>query len=332
MPDPAEQALLQEQCAITLTGRANELIIWWSGGGRNGKSTMLKVLAAFHPSPRPMVMHELGDRFGLEDIVGASLLMVSEVDPEKKMPVDRLKALSSGDPSRVQRKGLGSIGYINVADTLVTANEGPRYHDSSNGFSRRLCPLEWRHTITEDQKVEGLARRIIEEEPGIVLDWLLAGLQRIAKRGGFMPESEWPGSVARQKMLITHDNDVVRRCVDEEGWVYDPGLPKRPRDELWAAWLDWCESAGLMDNGHPPIRTPNQLMRQLRKLGEPHHFREADLTEKIGTGADRIPACRIALGPDDAAQLRAKAAREAKMRAEAWKNTQVVGGTEGMPF
>jgi hypothetical protein len=317
MPDAAEQGLLQEQCALTLTGRANEMIAWWHGGGRNGKSTMLKLLAAFHPSPRPLVLHELGDRFGLEDIVGASLLMVSEVDPEKKMPVDRLKALSSADPVRVQRKGLGSIAYINTADTIVAANEMPRYHDSSNGFARRLCPLEWRHWIADDQVIADLGKRIIDEESGVVLDWLLIGLQRIAKRGGFMPENEWPGSVARQKMLIVHDNDVVRRCVDEEGWVYDPDLPKRPRAELWAAWLDWCESAGLMDNDRPPIRTPNQLMRQLRKLGEPHHFRDADLTEKIGTGPDRIPACRISLGIEDAAKLRAKADREAAQKTKA---------------
>jgi putative DNA primase/helicase len=296
-PDPAVRALVQEQASITFTTPAQRCVAWWSGSGANGKSAMAALIAAFHSRMAAVDLHALGDRFGLSGIVGASLLLVSEVSEDKPWAEERWKALVAGDPVPVEGKGRDIVEFRSTAKMIVTAQQPPFYKDKSDGVRSRLVPVAWTETIPDDEQDPDLVRKIIEDEAGIVLDWILAGLVRIAQRGGrFMPRAEWPAAVLDLWHAGRRNNDPLRAWVDESGAVYDPTMRPRPKSDITAAWRAWCRRQGHVDRfGEPPL-AGESFWRALRKMPEFALLATAP-AKVLGRGAERVPAIQIDFRP-----------------------------------
>lgn len=317
-PDEQTRRLVQEQCALSFTGVAHRSIAYWFGDGGNGKSVMQDILAGFHARPVSLNLHRIGEQHGMEQVIGASLLLVAETIHGARWPVDRLKALTSGDPLPIKCMYESEITYAATACMFMISNADAAYDDASDGIADRLVPVRW--ATKPKHKINRLQDIILKEEPELVLDWFLEGLQRIALRGGeMMPREEWPESVRRGLSDTRRANDPVRRCVEENGWHYAADLPKRPKADVWSAWETWCRDEGLVDRyGNGPMKTPAELHKALRALGG-HGFRDMPQNEVLGRDADRVPACRIAFDLDDARDLRDREAAAAAAREKAPK-------------
>lgn len=330
MPDQDVRRLVQEQCALTFVPGPVRSVLWMFGTGGNGKGVLSRIIQRLHAVPVAMDLHQLSSPTHRAKAIGATLLTVSEVGERRPWDVSTWKALVAGDALDVRKLYSDGFTYCNTAKMIVDAQNPPYFEDKSNGAPDRLVPVRFGADIAQSDRIIGLADRIIDEELHLVADWILAGLQRVARRGGSpMPRDEWPAEVLAIWRGIQRHNDPLKDWIAEVGVVYDATLPLRPRDEIVNAWAAWAEEIGYTDASGGQRLHGLAFWNAMRRV--PGFDALLAATDER-CGATRKRACRIALGPEDAAHLRAKAAHEAKARAEAWSKTQVVGGSDGLPF
>ena len=264
VPCPDERALLQEMCAMTFLPRSLHKAVWLWGSGRNGKGVISKIIQWFHARPVVIRLEKLGGDFGLEPIVGASLLVVDEVK-RARFDEEVFKPIVSADPVQVNRKHLKSLPvYYNHASVFVTSQDGPFITDNSNGVHERICSMQFKVVIPEEERIPNLEVRIVEEEADVVLDWLLIGMKRLLARGGFPREKELPASVLQQKRQLRITHDQVGAWMDEMGVEHAP--TKMSKEAVYEEFAQWCVS-----DGREPI-SPNQFWRQFwaRAEFQPH--------------------------------------------------------------
>lgn len=190
LPDPAVRELVQTYVGYTLCSHVKHQTghLWIGAKGSNGKSTMLNIVMALHEKAVAMQLDKL-DGFNLSNLVGATLVVCDET-PKGKINQQVLKSLISGGTTSIDRKFKDVLSYQNIAKFIICANHLPALTDQSDAFWRRLHVVEWNQTFTGDKLVLDLEQEIIQSELHIVLDWALAGLQRLEKDGMFtIPEA-----------------------------------------------------------------------------------------------------------------------------------------------
>lgn len=244
LPDEGERALIQEQCAMTFLPYSLHKAIWWYGEGRNGKGVLSKLLQKFHARVATASLTKLDDAFGIEQLVGCSLIVVDEA-PKGTWCEEIFKSLVSGDPVHVNRKMEKAVLYYNHASILITSNPAPFIRDNSNGVHERLQVVKWTVVVPEDKRIHDLDQKIFEQEGHIVLDWLLEGLQRIVRRGGLMRDHEMPESVRRTKKQLRTANDSVGAWIEDYGVQYDAHTQNpMTKDDVYEAFVEWCQEDG----------------------------------------------------------------------------------------
>lgn len=336
LPDPAIRALVQEQVALTMTPGPQRSVLWMFGPAGGGKGTMSTIIQRMHVRSEAVDLHRLDEAEQRYKCVGASLLTCSEVGEKKSWAEAPWKAMVAGDAIDVRQLYGQAFTYRWTGKMVIDAQQPPYFEDKTRGVADRLVPVLFGSVATDKERTIDLANCILDEELHLVADWVLAGLQRIAKRGGKpMPREEWPEQCRAILEGTRTNNDPLREWLVEVNVTCDETLPARPKSEVEAAWAAWAEDNGYTDAFNKPKLTGRSFWTAIRKMPEMLQLITGAQDETVPDPKKpgcRTRACRIALGPEDAARLRAKAAHEAKARAEAWSKTQVVGGTEGMPF
>ena len=171
---------VQEWFGYTLYSghKANSLLIG-VGSGANGKSTLFDVLAqlvglAYVAS---VPLSNFNSEFGLEPLIGMKLNLATESDADA-FKTGKLKALTAGEATSVNRKNKPEITMILPTKFVFLVNELPILSDSSLGFERRLLILPFNQTFTPDEQDKDLSKKLTAELQGI-LNWTMAGLQRL---------------------------------------------------------------------------------------------------------------------------------------------------------
>ncbi len=245
-PDPAVRALIQEQCGVTLLPGNFSVAAWWYGEAGSGKSMMAEICAAMQRQVASIHLDELGDGFGLESIVGASLIVVDEVEQEK-WAESRFKSLVSGNGVNVNRKHEKALlSYHSKAKWIITSNPPPFVRDKSDGVWRRLCPVKWSVIVPEDQRKENYHSELLAEEGLAILDWMLEGARRVVQRGRFMPEHERPDAVREAKAYAQTNCDSVLAWITENNVRVETGLEKdrwKTQNRIYEHYCEATEAA-----------------------------------------------------------------------------------------
>lgn len=248
LPDQAVQDYLQEGMGYTLTPfTIHQIALLLKGAGRNGKSVMVRILSALHGHTAAMNLKKLSG-FALSQLFGASLAISDEV-PERGLDTQTWKALISGEAVPVDRKYLSPINYRSTAKWVICTNLDQRSNDNSDGFWRRMVVIPFSQQIARKDVVPGLDQKIIDTELRLVLDWCLAGLQRLMARGSFPAE---PQAVIAAKNLAVVASDPVA------AWIQDCGVQTsidpadlKTKDEIFKHYCYWCSAnrVRVMDSG-----------------------------------------------------------------------------------
>lgn len=242
LPDEAVRAVVQELCAQTLLPSNYGIAGWFCGQGANGKGVLMEVVGAIHRQACRLRLDRLGERFALEPLIGASLVLVDEVE-NNKFSEEIFKTLITGngvDIDRKNEKGLRS--YRPRAKWIISSNNVPHIRDKSDGVWRRIVFIPWQVQVSEQHRIPDLDKLIIKNELHIVLDWLLAGAVRIVQRGRFLSEAEMPTIIQSQKQTMRLESDSVRAWIDEEG-VHHASAVWTYNDDIYNAYNDWCDTA-----------------------------------------------------------------------------------------
>lgn len=244
LPDPEIRALVQEQCALTLFPGPHQLVWWWVGTGGNGKGVMSSIVSGFHHRTAQMWLDKCGEPQMLANCVNASLIFTPEVKRGARgIDQEAFKALSGGDLLTAKFLYRDMVEFVNTSCHIVCSNDEPMITDASDGVYRRLCVVKWTQPNGSFDVIKDLAKRILDTEAHIVLDWLLDGARRIVKRGGFLQEKDWPEATKVFKKTIRNKNDCVGAWREDVGIVADENT-YTPKSEVYNSYVKFCESDG----------------------------------------------------------------------------------------
>lgn len=242
LPDQCVRDVVQELCGQTLLPTSYGIAGWFYGQGANGKGVLMEVIEAIHRQACRLRLDHLSEKFSLEPLVGASLVLVDEV-ANGKFDEEMFKTLVTSNGVDIDRKYEKPLrSYRARAKWIISSNNVPHIRDKSDGIWRRIVFIPWQVQIAEASRIPDLDKRIIENELHIVLDWLLMGAVRIVQRGRFLTADEMPAIIQSQKQTMRLESDSVLAWIDEEG-IHQPVDVWTPNDQIYKSYDDWCDAA-----------------------------------------------------------------------------------------
>lgn len=228
LPDPGDACMVQEAVASSLIPTTFEQLFLLIGSGANGKSTILHLLNQLHAgSSQASDLDTLLGRWWGEALLGKTLLTVSELpDYIDKNGCQRLKQLASRDAIYADRKNRSGFTYRPQATLFLASNHPVRWQDTSTGMMRKVTTLVFSQRIQESEMIRDYNVLITRDpdEMAIVVDWALAGVQRLIRNSKqFSAPSKASVTMREENALASsavlawiHDCDVSR---DDHTWT-----------------------------------------------------------------------------------------------------------------
>jgi putative DNA primase/helicase len=212
------------------------------GPKRSGKGTILRVLRELAGPANTVAptLGELGERFGLQPLIGKRLALVSDARLSGRADIaaiaEAILRISGEDAVTVQRKHREDWTGKLPTRFVIASNELPTLADASAALSSRFVVLRMTRTFFGEED-PGLTDRLLLELPSILL-WALNGLERLTARGRLLqPESGRELASALEELSSPVQAFITESCeVDSKARV--------PKAELYEAWCFYCERHG----------------------------------------------------------------------------------------
>lgn len=268
--DRDTQLFLQEFAGYCTTTQTNlETMLWLSGRPGSGKSTLIKGFEAFlgrycgYLPPHNFN----GNRFGFSNVVGARLLVATEVPKKGIEDTSILKAFVSGETISVEKKFANAYSYKPLAKFMWAMNTVPAVDFLTDGIGRRVQIIEF-PDLQESERDPYFVNEIMKEGPGI-FNWARKGLISLRARGNFViPESckqtKDKCLHAPAKFLTPIDTlgeFVKTKCLVSDGHKSQAGL-------LGIAIKEFCREQGAQELNSTQISVG---LQQLGYRKSPHH-------------------------------------------------------------
>jgi len=242
--DPQAVECLQEWAGyLLLPDTSQHKLLVMIGPPRSGKGTigrLFKTLIGARNVATP-TLNNLAGPFGLWPLAGKTVAILPDArlgsSADAIAVVERLLSISGEDPQDIHRKNLPTITGAKLPVRFVLmSNELPNLRDSSGAFAHRIILLRMKKTWLGGEDKQ-LSAALEVELPGI-LNWSIAGWQRLQERGHFIqPDS------GRELLTDLHDlTSPVSQFVRERCDI-GPEF-ETPISELFAAWKQWSEERG----------------------------------------------------------------------------------------
>ena len=216
------------------------------GDGANGKSVLLETLKHLvgQKNCSSVALESFDGRFDLAMTIGKLVNIVSEIGDVAKLPEGKLKSFVAGDLMTFDRKHREPLQVNPTARLVFATNKLPTFTDRSDGIWRRFIPLPCDATIAPRDQDRTLPQKLQTELPGI-LNWALAGLARLRKRGCFgVPE-------AAKRLIAVHRGASHPELLFLQEYCEAQADAEIGCTELYRSYQNWCELGGhlAMDDG-----------------------------------------------------------------------------------
>ncbi len=217
LPDEATRNLLAEYIAYILTRKLKlEKILILFGSGANGKSVLFDIICALLGmanvccySLESLTKEDAYQRAELKDKL---LNYASEING--KIGTASFKALASGEPVSARHPYGRPFTMEQYAKLMFNCNELPREVEHTDGFMRRFIIIPFSVTIPKEERDVNLAKKIISTELSGVFNWVLQGLDRLLRNGGFTESA----LVEQQIEDFQTESDSVAMFLEEYGY------------------------------------------------------------------------------------------------------------------
>jgi P4 family phage/plasmid primase-like protien len=244
--DGDELDLLQRWCGLALIGEnLAQRILILTGTAGGGKGTFIRVLNGIvgEINLASLRTQLLGERFELGRFLGRTLLYGADV-PENflnQRGASILKSLTGYDPVTLEFKNSNeSPSIICKFNIVVTCNSRLTVHleGDTDAWRRRLAIIEY-HKPKPDKVIADLDKRILTSEASGVLNWMLAGLDKLRA-------DDWQLHLTREQqgrvdnLLLESDGHsvFVRECLKRDA-SQSLTVP-----DCFAAYVEFCTERG----------------------------------------------------------------------------------------
>lgn len=190
LQDESAIAFLQEYYGYVLSPTMNrEIALCLLGGGANGKSVAITLLAEVLGGTKNTLSASLEqittDDNTLFSALGKTLIYCTDIST--KFDAAKAKQIISREPLSLVPKYRGSIhvnGY-DIPKILMSANSLPSTTESTNGLYRRFEFIPFRFMVKKEDRIDNLAKILVDEEGSGILNWIIEGFLRLERNNAF---------------------------------------------------------------------------------------------------------------------------------------------------
>ena len=222
--------------------------VMFYGKGSNGKSFVGGVLQALigptgsiNVSLGSFSEHNKNDHVEAQ-IVGKMLMIDDDFAKGSALPDGTLKKLSEAKTLTANPKFADTFNFVSKVTPVLLTNHWPRTSDNSYGLTRRAIVFNFTNTLSEEEKDIDLLDRITQNELSGVLNHMIAGWERLQKRGRF---DHPPSCISAKDQWLGHRNVVAVFMAEK---LVVTGNPKDhiSGSEVWSEFKTWGidENAG----------------------------------------------------------------------------------------
>lgn len=239
---------------------ADMLFYFW-GRGRNGKSIISNVLKALHgvENIAGVPLAELGEGFNLSAIYDKRLCICPENAQEKLLDTSTLKALTGRDAIKVEKKYENPFTTTISTKIIVNSNHYLRTDDVSVGFWERIIPIPFEVTFIPKKEWEERAKspyfrvrdarleKKLQAELSGIFNWSLQGLMRLKSNGWAFTKSEKIAELKNEMMMYCKPVAAfVAECVTQGNKDKQNGKTDRIKSsQAHQRFLAWAEEKTL---------------------------------------------------------------------------------------
>ncbi|MCX5835118.1 MAG: phage/plasmid primase, P4 family [Deltaproteobacteria bacterium] len=232
------------------------------GSGANGKSVFLKVMFEVVGARNcaAVSFQGLEDQFQRSSLYGKLLNISTEVGG-RALESPFLKAIISGDPINAAYKHKNVFEFCPTCKLAFAANRLPRVLDNSDGYFRRLLPVQFKGQFFDGDADPFLLDKLKTELSEIFV-WAVEGLHRLWEQNGFTHCEE------TDRILLDYrrgNNSVVAyvedRCILGEEFE----VSKR---DIYRDYRSYCGESGYqmmnIENFFRELYAAHQYLKQYR--------------------------------------------------------------------
>jgi P4 family phage/plasmid primase-like protien len=267
-------SLLQEWCGYLLTS-SNYLqrFLALMGDGGNGKSVFMAVVVAMlgQDNCGHVPLESFSGRFDLGTLVGKSCNICNDVGEIDSLAEGILKQFTGGDPMQYDRKNLSPIVCRPTAKLIMSFNKAPKIKDRTKGIWRRMLLIPFNRSIPKEKMVRHMDQAefwIDSGEISGILNWAIAGLQRLRDQGDFTQSSVSDEAIEEYKK----ENNPVLDFFEEYIEVVE-GTSLRIA-HVFSVYQHWCNKV-------------NGRSMSLKNFGAEVKRKYGDIKVRSSTSGDR---------------------------------------------
>lgn len=198
MPEDDLRSFIQRYLGYSLSAlTVEQVLVFFYGGGRNGKSTLVDLIARIlgdYSASLPFETLAGDDRRkggdatpDLVRIPGARLVRAAEPEQSMEFREAMVKSLTAGEPILVRPLHGGFNEVYPKFKLIISGNHKPQIKGTDDGIWRRFLLVPWEVQIPKEQVDPVLPDKLWAERSGI-LNWLIAGLLSYLETGLDVPE------------------------------------------------------------------------------------------------------------------------------------------------
>lgn len=286
MPNENLRRYLQRFFGYVLTRRTSEqMFCIFFGGGRNGKSTLVDLIARLLGDyattvPVASLMAENARKAqdatpDLNRIPGARFVRTSESKEGLALNEGLVKELTGGEPIMLRRLNQEANEIYPEFKLVISCNAKPRILGNDDGIWRRIALVPFDVQIPKEEVDKALPEKLWAERGG-VLNWMIAGALDYLEQGGLAPPRE-----------IIEATDEYRLAEDPVGKFIMGALnvTRDPQDvieagRLYDGYVQWAKRFG-----EPVLGAPS-FNRKMPKAAEVHGFAKGKASISIYSGVE----------------------------------------------
>ncbi len=241
--------LLQEYIGAALFGMAPiyQRCMITTGGGNNGKSTILELIAEilFMPEDRTSTPPQMWEKeYYAAQLHDKKFNVVGELPAREIMTSSVFKQIVAGETTQGRHPRGKPFEFRPIAAHIFACNALPATGDYSEGYWRRFLVVAFKRTFAKVGEVKGAAtsddikRPILTSERAGVLNWAIAGAVAVMAQNGYSIPQE------HHEALTEWRNEADPVLAWAESALYTDDGIETPFGELYSAFQEWAAASG----------------------------------------------------------------------------------------